>query len=294
MLSISVGVCAYNEEKNIRACLESISAQGLQGFEIIEVLVISSGSTDGTNQRVMEYERIDPRIKLHVQERREGKNSAINLFLDLAKTDILVLVNADNRLEVDSLQALLTPFSNNEVGMAGGHPVPLNPQDTLSGFAVHMLWEMHHRIALVHPKLGELVAFRRLRITLPGGTQSDEDIICMEVAKRGLRTVYAPGAIVYNRGPQNVRDFLKQRTRVNIGERYMRRWFHYEISTWDLSSLLHAYGTFAKDNRHSLHLMFLAIAMEACARTYAIMHVALNRGDKPMWSQVSSTKDLGQ
>jgi len=294
MLSVSVGVCAYNEEKNIRACLESISAQGLQGFDIIEVLVVSSGSTDGTNQRVMEYERIDPRVRLHVQERREGKNSAINLFLDLAKADILVLVNADNRLEFGSLQALLAPFADDGVGMTGGHPVPLNPQGTVSGFAVHMLWEMHHRVALAHPKLGELVAFRHLRITLPRGTQSDEDIICMEVAKRGLRTVYVPEAIVYNRGPQNVRDFLKQRTRVNIGERYMRRWFHYETSTWDLSSLLHAYGSLAKDNRYRLHLMLFAVAMEACARTYAIMHVALNRGDKPMWSQVSSTKDLGK
>jgi hypothetical protein len=95
-------------------------------------------------------------------------------------------------------------------------------------------------------------------------------------------------------GAEAARDFLKQRTRVNIGERYMRRWFHYEISTWDLSSLLHAYGTFAKDNRYRLHLMLFAVAMEACARTYAIIHVALNRGDKPMWSQVSSTKDLNQ
>jgi cellulose synthase/poly-beta-1,6-N-acetylglucosamine synthase-like glycosyltransferase len=157
-----------------------------------------------------------------------------------------------------------------------------------------MLWDMHHRVALIHPKVGELVAFRRLGIMLPRGTQSDEDIICMELVKRGLHTMYVPGAIVYNKGPQNLREFLKQRTRVNIGERYMRKWFHYELSTWDTSSLLQAYASFAKDNRSRLHLMLFAIAMEACARAYATMHVALNRGDKPMWSQVTSTKDLGR
>ena len=291
MPSVSLGVCAYNEESNVRACLESISSQALQGFELVEVLVISSGSTDRTNQYVMEYEAIDAKVKLHVQEDRKGKNSAINLFLQLAKADILVLANADNRLEPGALQALLEPFLDRSVGMTGGHPVPVNSKDKFTGFAVHMLWDMHHRVALIHPKVGELVAFRNPGIELPEGTQSDEDIIRMELEKRDMRTVYVPEAIVHNRGPGDIRDFLKQRTRVNIGEMYMRRWFGYELSTWDVGTLLRAYTTFANENKHPLRI-FLAVIIELGARVYATVHVTFDKGDKPVWSQVRSTKDL--
>ncbi|HTY47452.1 MAG TPA: glycosyltransferase [Methanomassiliicoccales archaeon] len=292
MISASVGVCAYNEERNIRACLESVSAQVTDGFELREIVVVSSGSTDRTNEIVMEYEGIDARVKLHVQKERAGKNAAINLFIGVAKGEVLVLVNADNRLEPDALSHLIAPFADGTVGMAGGRPVPTNSPDSPTGFAVHMLWEMHHRVALVHPKVGELVAFRPPGIELPLGTQSDEDLIRMELEKKGMRTVYVPSAIVHNHGPENVRDFMRQRTRVNIGERYVRKWFGYELSTWDISTLLQAYGSFAKDHPTKLHLMLFSIAMEATARVIATVHVALDRGDKPVWKQVESTKGL--
>ena len=234
MPSVSVGICAYNEENNLLPCLESVSSQALSGFDLLEVVVISSGSTDRTNEIASAYEKRDPRSKLVVQKERKGKNAAINLFLTLAKGDVLVLVNADNRLTPGCLQALLEPFRDPTVGVAGGHPVPTNSMGSFSGFAVHMLWDMHHRVALIDPKVGELMAFRPLGIVLPEGTQSDEDIIRMESEKRGLRAVYVPGAVVNNRGPGDIGDFFRQRARVNIGERYMWKWYGIRFSTWDL------------------------------------------------------------
>jgi biofilm PGA synthesis N-glycosyltransferase PgaC len=216
MLTVSIGVCAYNEERNIRACLDSIMQQSSR-FPIQEILVVSSGSNDGTDGIVRQFEGRDGRFRLLRQERREGKNSAINEFLKQAKGDILVLVNADNRLEEGSLRYLLEPFEDEAVGVSGGHPVPVNSKDSTIGFAVHMLWEMHHRISLVHPKIGELMAFRRLDKALPTTSQSDEDLIRIELEKRGLHGVYVAEAVVFNKGPTTVADFWKQRTRVNIG-----------------------------------------------------------------------------
>ncbi|MGD1060602.1 MAG: glycosyltransferase [Methanomassiliicoccales archaeon] len=294
MSGVSIGVCAYNEENNLLPCLQSISSQELSGFELVETIVVSSGSTDRTDEIARAYEKRDPRAKLVVQQERKGKNAAINLFMGLAKGDILVLVNADNRLTPGCLQALLEPFRDPKVGVAGGHPVPTNPKDSFSGFAVHMLWDMHHRVALIDPKIGELMAFRPLGLVLPEGTQSDEDLIRMESEKRGLRTVYVPGAVVNNRGPGDIGDFLRQRARVNIGERYMRRWYGVRFSTWDIGSLMKAYAGFASDNRRHLLRVFVAVLMEIGARGYASLHVALNKGDRPVWEQVRSTKDFGR
>jgi biofilm PGA synthesis N-glycosyltransferase PgaC len=292
MPTVSVAVCAYNEGKNIGACLESLIHQELKRFDLLEIIAISSGSTDNTDEVIRSYEIKDKRVKLVRQEKREGKNSAINLFISVAKGDILVLANADNRLERGSLQALLEPFADEEVGVTGGHPVPVNSKETLVGFAVNMLWDMHHRVALILPKIGELMAFRRLDKRLPTSTQSDEDIIRNELEKKGMSTVYVPGAVVYNKGPEHLEDFIKQRTRVNIGEKYMKRLFDYRVPTWNPHLLFQAYVSFLKDNRRGLGKAILAMALEAYARVYATIYVALDKGDKAVWQQVSSTKDL--
>ncbi len=294
MASVSVGVCAYNEERNILSSLRSLKGQREEGFSLKDIIVVSSGSTDRTDALVTEASLSDERVRLLRQERREGKNSAVNLFLSQAKGDVCVLVNADNTLEPDSLARLLAPFSDPTVGMAGGRPVPTNDKRTVSGFAVHMLWDMHHRLSLLYPKVGELVAFRNMGITLPTTMQSDEDIMRMELEKKGLRTVYVPQAIVYNKGPTTVRDFLKQRTRVNIGEQYMKRIYDYDIPTWNLKWLLRSYMDFLRDNWRDLPRTIAAMGLEAYARIYAVLYVKLDRGDKAVWSQVSSTKDVGK
>ncbi|NLT38258.1 MAG: glycosyltransferase [Methanomassiliicoccus sp.] len=294
MASVSVGVCAYNEEKNILSSLRSLMGQREEGFSLKDIVVVSSGSTDRTDDMVLEVSRSDERIRLLRQERREGKNSAVNLFLSQAQGDVCVLVNADNTLEPDSLTKLLAPFSDLTVGMAGGRPVPTNDKGTVSGFAVHMLWDMHHRLSLLYPKVGELVAFRNLGITLPTTMQSDEDIMRMELEKKGLRTVYVPEAIVHNKGPTTVRDFLKQRTRVNIGEQYMKRIYDYDIPTWNPRWLFQSYLGFLRDNSRELPRTIAAMSLEAYARIYAMLYVKMDRGDKAVWSQVSSTKDVGK
>jgi poly-beta-1,6-N-acetyl-D-glucosamine synthase len=291
MLTVSIGVCAFNEERNIRACLDSIMQQSAR-FPIQEILVVSSGSSDGTDGIVRQFEGRDGRFRLLRQERREGKNSAINEFLKQAKGDILVLVNADNRLDEGSLRHLLEPFEDQAVGVSGGHPVPVNNKDSTIGFAVHMLWEMHHRISLVHPKIGELMAFRRLDKALPTTSQSDEDLIRIELEKRDLRSVYIAEAVVFNKGPTTVADFWGQRARVNIGEKYLKRWFDYQVPTWNRRLLFAAMLGFLGDNARHPFRLAIAIGLEALARIYSSLYVALDKGDRAVWNQVSSTKDL--
>jgi cellulose synthase/poly-beta-1,6-N-acetylglucosamine synthase-like glycosyltransferase len=293
-MKVSVGVCAYNEGRNIGRCLESVLAQRMASAELTEVLAVSSGSTDDTDDVVRSFSARDRRVVLHRQQNREGKNSAVNLFMEKATGDVLVLVNADNILKEGCLQALVGPFEDEKVGVAGGHPQPVNDRNTVVGFAVFMLWDMHHRLSLIHPKIGELIAFRKIPITLPTDLQSDEDIIRMEIEKRGYRSVYAADAIVRNKGPTTVRDFIKQRTRVNIGEGYMKRRYNFDIPTQDTRLVFRAFVDFVKDNARSLHLATLAVALEAYSRIYARLYVAMDKGDKMVWSPVDTTKDLAQ
>jgi glycosyltransferase involved in cell wall biosynthesis len=287
----SIGVCAYNEGRNIRRTLESVLAQRT-AMPVGEIIVVSSGSTDDTDAIVKQMAAKDGRIRLLRQEKREGKNSAVNLFMAEAKGDVLVLVNADNNLKEGCLEALLSHFQDNKVGVVGAHPIPVNPKDTVSGFAVNMLWDMHHRLALIYPKCGEVIAFRNEHMQIPVGMQSDEDLVRMQLEAKGFRTEYEGKAYVVNKGPGNIKDYVKQRTRVNIGERYMKRWFDYDIPTWDKRYLIQAYLSFLKENGNHPFLIMAAMSLEAYARIYATLHVMLDKGDRPVWSMVDSTKKV--
>ena len=292
MTSLTVGVCAYNEERNIARCISSVIVQRGGSFQLLEVLVVCSGCTDGTEAIVEEMSRQDPRIHMLVQKQREGKCSAINLLISRSTGEVLTLVNGDNRLEEGSLDHLMRPFDDPSVGMVGGHPVPVNSPDSVIGFAVHMVWDLHHRLSLIYPKIGELVAFRKDGISLPTHLGSDEDNIRMQLEHRGFRSVYVPESLVINKGPTTVADFMKQRTRINIGEGYVKKLYDYDIPTQDRGLVARALLDFLRDfGGHPLRIMAAAV-LEASARIYAKAYVAMGKKDQAVWCQIATSKDV--
>src|SRR5919202_6227421 len=94
-LACSVGIMAYNEAANIATAIETILQQRLTVGHVAELIVVASGCTDATVPLVAAIARDDARVRLLVQERREGKAAAINLFLDAARSPLLLLVSAD-------------------------------------------------------------------------------------------------------------------------------------------------------------------------------------------------------
>ena len=292
-LEVTVGICAYNEEKIIGQSIESIFKQKLEGISVKEIIVVSSGSTDGTDDIVRFYQAEHPELVLIRQEKREGKNSAINCYLDAKSCDVVVMLNADNVMaNEDTLQHLVEPFFNEKMGMVGGHPVPTNDRTDKVGFATHTLWSMHHNVALIHPKIGELVAFRDIGTRLTVDQQSDEDLIRMNLEKEGFECAYAPEAIVLNRGPETEEDFLKQRIRVNIGECVMKQKHNYSIPSWDKKILMKAAVSTVRDMGFHPFKLLYAMRLEMKSRRIAQRHVADGKHDMNIWDPVASTKKL--
>ena len=81
MSYVSVLVPAYNEARNISRLLRGLSDQKVSCANISEIVVVASGCTDQTHERVLDAAREDSRIRLIVQDVRMGKVSAINAFL---------------------------------------------------------------------------------------------------------------------------------------------------------------------------------------------------------------------
>src|SRR6266545_604833 len=192
---------AYNEEANIADAIETILGQQVTSGQIAELIVVASGCEDRTAEIVARFARHNACIRLIEQERREGKASAINLFITAARSPILVMVSADVLVREGTLDALLDHFAEPGVGMVGGHPTPVNGESTFLGHAVHLQWRLHDRIARQSPKLGEVVAFRNVIPRIPLDTAVDELSIQALITQLGYELVYEPEAVVYNRGP---------------------------------------------------------------------------------------------
>ncbi|TAH48527.1 MAG: glycosyltransferase [Chloroflexota bacterium] len=229
----SVGITAHNEEKNIGKLLEALLAQELAQVAISEIIVVASGCTDRTCDVVREYEARDPRVKLFEQAKREGKTSAINLFLQNAREEICVIESGDTIPGITTIENLVKLFADPKVGMTGAQKIPTNVDDHIVGYMSHLRLQMEHELCLEIPRLGELIAFRKVFAYLPPDVAMDEAFVEALVIRRGLEVKYAPAAVVYNTGPENMREFIMQRRRNYAGHLHLVRKYGYKVSSMD-------------------------------------------------------------
>lgn len=237
-LCVSICIPAYNEQSNIAGLLISLLNQVTKEVQITEIVVISSGSTDNTEGIVKQFSKRDSRIRLIHQDKRQGKTSAINEFLKITRNDLIVLESADTIPDKQTIERLCLPLKESRVGMVGAHPVPVNNQSSFLGYTSHLEWALHDRISIRAPKCGELVAFRKLFEVIPTDTAVDEAWIEYEIARRHYEIVYAPQAIVYNRGPETIGDLVKQRRRIACGHVDLEKRTHFDVASSKLSFVL--------------------------------------------------------
>jgi cellulose synthase/poly-beta-1,6-N-acetylglucosamine synthase-like glycosyltransferase len=292
MITVSIGIMAYNEERNIRRLLEALAAQRLVKVDIRRIIVVSSGSTDRTDELVTKWAERDPRVELVVQPERRGKSSAINLFLERADADVFVLESGDTIPAADCIERMVVPFENPEVGMAGGRPTPVDDPETFMGFVVHMLWRLHHKLALKSPKLGEIIAFRSFVEQIPPESAVDEASIEAIVTDRGLRLVYVPEAIVYNKGASTVSDFLKQRRRIYAGHLWLEREHSYSVSTKSIGGI---FGVLLDDLEWRPRVVAWTIGgiwLEFVGRMLGVIDYRILKKNPYTWEVAESTKNL--
>lgn len=99
---VSFIIAAYNCEKYISKCIQSILRQEYASFEII---VINDGSTDSTRTILEDYTKRDARIRLFNIE-NSGPSRARNVGLDNASGEWVIFIDADDWIEYDMLSKL--------------------------------------------------------------------------------------------------------------------------------------------------------------------------------------------
>ncbi|HYT37504.1 MAG TPA: glycosyltransferase [Ktedonobacteraceae bacterium] len=293
-IGCSVGIMAHNEETNVARTIRSILQQQGPSVRIEEIIVVASGCTDRTVPIVAEIALQESRVRLCVQEKREGKASAINLFLKQAISPIVVLIGADVLPEDSALDYLCAPFKDPKIGMVGGRAVPANDSATFMGYAVHLLWRLHDQLARLQPKLGEVIAFRNVISGIPTDSAVDEISIQALISQLGYQLIYEPACVVYNKGPLTLRDFLKQRRRIYAGHLQVRDQQNYEASTMKTGLIVRqllACHDFTMNTPKQVLWTLGTVILEGYARLQGYYDYRRKR-DHHIWQMVNSTKDL--
>ncbi|MDE3087954.1 MAG: glycosyltransferase [Chloroflexota bacterium] len=286
----SVGITAHNEQANIGKLLAAMLDQKLSTVEIAEIIVVASGCTDGTVSIIQEYVAKDSRVKLIEQAAREGKTSAINQFLQNAQEDICVLESGDTLPSPTTIENLVKLFEDPKIGMTGAQKIPVNVPEHVVGYMSHLRLQLEHQLCLEIPRLGELIAFRKVFNQLPPDVAMDEAFVEALVIRRGLEVHYAPDAVVYNMGPETLGEFIMQRRRNYAGHLHLTRKYGYKVSSLDNTRVLRiAVDEVTKALRLIVTLFWMGM-VEGIARLLG-MYDYYVKGDKHVvWDIAWTTK----
>lgn len=198
--SVSILIAVYNGEAVIREKLRSVVNLDYPKH-LLEVMVLSDGSTDRTDEVVREF--AGEGIQL-VQLPRAGKPAALNAGIARSTGEILVLTDARQILEPDSVTNLVACFSDPTVGAVSGD-LPMRQGDTAEKGSTALYWVIERwirknlgRLDSTFGTTGPFYAMRReLAPVMPAHTLLDDMYLPLAGYFRGYRIVVDEEAVAW-------------------------------------------------------------------------------------------------
>ena len=218
--SISIVIAVHNEAAVFPAKLANL-AQLDYPADRIEVIVVSDHSTDTTNQIVAAH--AGERLRLIVLSEHQGKAVALTHAIQAAHGEILVFMDARQRIETGALRRLVSNFADPEVGCASGELMIGDGQESTSGAGAY--WKMEKMIRQWESASGSVVqatgafyAVRRdLAVPVPAGPILDDVYLPMHVVRQGKRVVFEPEARAWDTWETNSKQEFRRKVRTLTG-----------------------------------------------------------------------------
>ncbi|OGK23479.1 hypothetical protein A3A46_03485 [Candidatus Roizmanbacteria bacterium RIFCSPLOWO2_01_FULL_37_13] len=224
-VAVTVGIPAYNEEKNIKNLLLSILSQEEKGYFIKKIIVVSDGSTDETVKRAKEIK--DERLEVISKKKRVGKSTHLNYLFRNLDTDILVLFDADVTLaDRFTLQYLIQPMLEDEnVGLVGGCPVQFRAKNFLEK-AINVGYETYKEMRLkikqgnnLYCCIGQILALSKTfakQTVVPKDVMCNDTFLYLACLANKFKFMHIDEARVWYRAPKKLDDHIKQSERFAI------------------------------------------------------------------------------
>ena len=224
---VTVLITAFNEEAALREKLENTLLIEYPS-EKIDILVASDGSTDGTDAIVREFSARG--VKLFRQEGRVGKTMTQNNAVERAVGEIILFSDATTLYNEDVFRQLLPAFADKSVGCVAGRLVYLDEESTTVGKGARSYWNYEtflksseSRACSLIGASGCLYAIRKSAYEPMYPEACSDFLICTNIYRKGLRSVFAPNAVCYEHTNRKSTDELRMRIRV-ISQTFTDLW----------------------------------------------------------------------
>lgn len=242
---VSVLIAAHNEQDCIEATVRNKLAQDYPADKL-EVVVVSDGSVDETDRRVLDLCGEYPgRVRLMRQEPRAGKTSALNLAMPALDGEIVVFSDANSMYAPEAVRRLVRSFADPDVGYVTGKMVYATEGDSATGNGCsaymryeNVLRELETAVGSVVGVDGGIDAIRKPLYTPMRADQLPDFVQPLHVVTQGYRVVYEPGALLREPALNSGADEYRMRVRVSLRALW---------ALWDMRHLFNVfrYGFFS-------------------------------------------------
>jgi biofilm PGA synthesis N-glycosyltransferase PgaC len=220
--SVTIVMAVHNEEKKLPSKLLNLSSLRYPA-ELLQVIVVSDGSTDGTNQILAAWQDSNRHTALFAE--RQGKANALNQGVSRAKGEVICFTDARQILAPDGLTRLVANFADSSVGCASGALMMIGQRADRSDKSISLYWQLEKSIrnweGLVGSTVGATGAFYAIRKSLfsqlPTGLILDDVYVPLQVARQGSRVIFDSQALAWDDFAPSPKEEFRRKVRTLAG-----------------------------------------------------------------------------
>ena len=127
--SVAIVMPAFNEEQAIGNSVRSLLAVDYPE-ELLELVVVNDGSTDGTSAEIASIAAGEPRVRVIEFPENRGKRAAMAAGIRATSAEVIAFVDSDSELDPKAVHNLVQGFAEERVGAIAGHADVLNSRES--------------------------------------------------------------------------------------------------------------------------------------------------------------------
>lgn len=217
---VTVLITAYNEEKNIAKKLENTIGLDYPQDKL-EILVASDGSSDRTDQIVVDYSKRHRIIKFLRVEGRVGKTETQNQAVLSARGEVIMFSDATTDYRKDAIRKIVRNYADPSIGAVSGRYNYVSNKGSLMGVASILFWKYENFIKSCQTRIKTITGccgcIYSVRKALYEPLKRDiiSDLVePLKILRKGYRIAFEPEAIAYETTTERSSEELKMRIRV--------------------------------------------------------------------------------
>ncbi|MBT5379100.1 MAG: glycosyltransferase family 2 protein [Opitutae bacterium] len=200
--AITIIIAANNEESRICNRIKNL-LQCDYPSSLLEILVVSDGSTDNTVGQLDSLELVN--LKVIAFPEKSGKPACLNAAVKEASGDWLIFADSRQNFAPDALQVLSRHFSNSSVAAISGQLFP-NTSEGGTARGIDFYWKMEKSLRYAESQVdscigctGAIYALRKEFFQpIPEDTLLDDVIIPLQATHNGKRILFEPDAKAFD------------------------------------------------------------------------------------------------